>query len=317
MDIFEAAFNNDAATIKEYLKFGDVNVVDKNNNSLLHYAARTNSVEVANLLLDNYINLNIINDKGETPLFEAVSRSHLGLCKILCRYHADFNVVNRVGETIYFKAVLKGRRDIISLLEDSYNIDYLFHNANNENILFYALKAYNNDLFIEMADSYPILIKSRNYAKINLLMLALQYNNEEIIDYLIDKFDNYYERDFNNNNILFYAARYSSALVMKKLLKKMPIIAGKNKDGEDIFTVSSYNSNSTLTLLENYKDSYEYKLYTKTYPFHIAVVDTNYDLLDLTNPDIKKRDTQGISILDLIKMVDDPNIYKIFNLKRQ
>ena len=97
----------------------------------------------------------------------------------------------------------------------------------------------------------------------------------------------------------------------------MPIIAGKNKDNEDIFTLCGYNSNSTLDILENYRDSYEYKLYQKTYPFHIAVVANNYDLLEYGMPDVKKRDTQGISILELIQMVDDPIIYKIFKLKRQ
>ena len=70
-NIFEAALHNDTSVIKEYLKFGNVNICDESHSSLLHYAARGNSIDVANLLLDNYININIINDKGETPLFEA------------------------------------------------------------------------------------------------------------------------------------------------------------------------------------------------------------------------------------------------------
>ena len=37
-----------------------------------------------------------------------------------------------------------------------------------------------------------------------------------------------------------------------------------------------------------------------------------HDLLEYGMPDIKKRDTKGISILDLIKMIDDENINKIF-----
>ena len=311
-NIFIAALHNDTTVIREYLKFGDVNVVDANHSSLLHYAARGNSIEVANLLLDNYINLNIVNNRGETPLFEAVSRGELGFCKVLCRYHADTTIINMSNESIYFKAIMKGRMDILELLEDTLKINYEFVNDNKENALFYALKAYNNDLFFRLAQSYPKLIKTRNFHNVNLLMLAIKLDNIEVVDYLLEKFDNYYECDFDNNNILFYAARYGSCDILKKLLKKNPIIAGKNKDGDDIFTLASYNNHPTKFILDNYKDSYEYKLYSKTYPFHIAIVSRNYDLLEYGMPDIKKRDTKGISILDLIKMIDDVNINKIF-----
>ena len=122
-NIFTAALKNDTIVIREYLKFGDVNVVDDTNSSLLHYAARGNAIEVANLLLDNYINLNIVNCSGETPLFEAVSRGQLGFCKLLCRYHATKSIVNIKGETIYFKAILKGKKEILELLEDTLQID--------------------------------------------------------------------------------------------------------------------------------------------------------------------------------------------------
>lgn len=315
-DLFLAALNNDTTVIREYLKFGDVNVVDDNHSSLLHYAARGNSIEVANLLLDNYINLNIINNRGETPLFEAVSRGQLGFCKVLCRYNADSSIVNKSNESIYFKAILKGRLDILELLEDTLKIDYELVNDNSENALFYALKAYNNDLFFRLASEYPKLLKTRNFNNVNLLMLAIKYDNLEVVDYLLEKFDNYYECDFDHNNILFYAARYGSCDIMKRLLKTNPIIAGKNKDGEDIFAVSSYNIHPTKILLENYKDSYEYKLYSKTYPFHIAVISRNYDLLEYGNPDINKKDANGISILEYINLVNDPIIYKLFKVRK-
>lgn len=316
MDIFQAALNNDTITIREYLKFGDVNTVDNTGSSLLHYAARGNSIEVANLLLDNYINLNIVNSKGETPLFEAVSRGELGFCKVLCRYNADTKAINISGQTVYFKAILKGRIDILELLEDYLRIDYEFVNNNYENVLFYALKAYNNKLFIKLANTYPNLIKQRNYNNQSLLMLAIKYNNIEIFDYLFDKFNNLYESDVENNNIIFYAAKYAESYIMKKILDKNPIIAGKNKNNETIYDLCSYNPHPVNILLDNYNNSYEYKLYKKSYPFHIAIIDRNYDLLDYGNPDIKKRDAHGISILDYINMVDDSIIYKLFKLSK-
>ena len=314
-DIFLAALHNDTVTIREYLKFGDVNITDNYHSSLLHYAARGNAIEVAILLLDNYINLNIINDNGETPLFEAISRKELGMCKVLCRYNAFSNIVNKSGETIYFKAIMKGRMDILELLEEMLKIDYEFVNDNLENALFYALKAHNNDLFFELANSYPILLKQRNYNNENLLMLAIKLDNNEVVEYLLNFFNNFYECDCNHNNVLFYAARYGSVEILKKLLQTNPIIEGKNKDNEDIFAVASSNYHPTLILLENYKDTYEYKLYKRTYPFHVAVISRNYDLLEYGMPDINKKDASGISIKDYMYFINDQIIFNILNKK--
>ncbi len=313
--IFQAALENDTLAVKEYLKFGDVNITDKYNSSLLHYAARGNALEVANLLLDNYINLNIVNDKGETPLFEAISRGELGFCKLLCRYHADSNIVNNFGETVYFKAIIKGECEILELIEDFLEINYLFVNSNGENALFYALKAYNNALFLRLANDYPQLLNQRNHANINLLMLALKYDNEEICNYLLDKFDNYYECDYFNNNVIFYAARYTSIDIMRKILAKKVIIEGKNKDDETIFDLANLNPHLSLMIIENYYESYEYRLYKKTYPFHVAVIKRDYDLLEYCNVELNKKDTNGVSLLNYIEMVNDIEIYKIFKLK--
>jgi ankyrin repeat protein len=118
-NIFQAALHNDKEKIQEFLKTGDVNITDDAHSSLLHYAARGNSLEVAELLLDNYINLNIVNNKGETPLFEAISRGELAFCKLLCRYNVDSTIINKMNENIYFKAIIKGRMDILDFLEET------------------------------------------------------------------------------------------------------------------------------------------------------------------------------------------------------
>ena len=315
-ELFLAALNNDTAKIREYLKFGDVNITDKYHSSLLHYAARGNAIEVSNLLLDNYINLNIVDDKGETPLFIAISRGELGMCKVLCRYNAFINIVNKSNETPYFKAIMKGRMDILELLEDTLNIDYEFVNYNKENALFYALKAYNNPLFFRIVESHPKLLLQRNFNNESLLMLAIKLDNSEVVDYLLNTFTNLYESDCSNNNVLFYAAKYASCDIMKKLLNTNPIIEGKNKDNEDIFTLAAQNPHPTTILLENYKDTYEYKLYKRTYPFHVGVIERNYDLLEYGMPDINKKDAKGISLKDYMNFIDDEIIFNIFKLKR-
>ena len=312
--IFEAALNNKTEEIKEYLRFGNVNLKDDNKNSLLHYAAMGNAIEVANLLLDNYANLNIKNSKGETPLFYAVNKGEIGFCRLLCRYGADINILNEKGESLYFRAVLKGKIEIIDLLLDTGKINYELITNEGENILFYALKVYNNKLFISMANKYPNLLKQIDCNGLNLMMVAIKNDSFEIFNYLYQKDFNIYHCDFLNNNILFYAARYARVEILKLLLDKKPIVEGKNKDGQKIMDLAILNSYPTSIILDNYMNSYDYLLYKKTYPFHIAVLERNYDLLEHLK-DIKKRDINGLLIIDLIKMVNDDIINKMFNIK--
>jgi len=313
--LFNAALYNQTEVLREYLRFGNVNICDDKHNSLLHYAAMGNAMEVANLLLDNYINLDIQNSNGETPLFLAVTKGELGFCKLLCRYGANGNLVNKYGESVYFKAILKGRKDILDLLSDSLTINYELVNEKGENALHYALKVFNNDLFFELAFNYPHLIYQRDYSNANLLMHSIKLDNFEVFKYLFSHDFNIYECDFMNNNLLFYAAKYASVDILKLILDKKPIIEGKNKDGLDIFDLCKENSHPTYFLIDNYKNSFDYVQYRKTYPFHIAVVERNYDLLEYANVDIKKRDINGLLLSDLIKLVNDQSINKIFKIQ--
>ena len=63
-NLFLAALNNDTTVIREYLKFGDVNIVDNTHSSLLHYAARGNSLEVANVPMGAGISMVLCPSEG-------------------------------------------------------------------------------------------------------------------------------------------------------------------------------------------------------------------------------------------------------------
>ena len=83
--IFEAALHNQTEVIKDYLKFGNVNLADSNKVSLLHYAAMGNSIEVANLLLDNYAKYTDEEKAQIKEVFEKV----VELNKVLDKYDTD------------------------------------------------------------------------------------------------------------------------------------------------------------------------------------------------------------------------------------
>ena len=116
MNCFQAALSNNTIEVLNYLRDGNVNICDSNGASLLHYAARGNAMEVANILIHNYININICDSNGETAIFEVVRTAKLGFIKLLLRYHANINIVNNFGESLLFRAIIKGNQDVIDLL---------------------------------------------------------------------------------------------------------------------------------------------------------------------------------------------------------
>lgn len=308
---FLDALNNKVDTIQKYLRYGNVNIIDDNGKSLLHYAARGNAMEVSKLLLDNYINPNITDNNGETALFEAVLRGEIGLVKLLLRNKADINILNNNGESLFFKAINRGNDVMLDLLRDNEKIDFSLLNQNDENVLFYALKAQKNTLFKEIATAD--LLKQKDYHKRNLVMVAIMYNNEELFDYLYHDEVNLYEADNDNMNLLFYAARYGTSYICNTLLKRNPIIAGKDKNGLTIFDYAKQNDNYVYEIFDNYAHKTAYMDYQRIYPYHVAVISRNYDLLNYVMPNIKKEDADGISIERLIELINDPVINKLFN----
>ena len=72
MNAFDSIYSNNIYALKKYLENGDVNVKNERGMSLLHYAIVFNNNEIFNLLLENYINVNIKDNHGDTPVHYCV-----------------------------------------------------------------------------------------------------------------------------------------------------------------------------------------------------------------------------------------------------
>lgn len=314
--IFNDALRNRTEKIIEYLRFNDVNIVDEKGQSLLHYACLGAANEVANILIDHGIDVNIMNNELETPIFLSVRNKLFGITKLLHQKGAKLYTINNRGESLLSVAVLNGSLPIIDYLLENYDYDFTEMNLNHENILFYALKGRKENLFIKFSQDNPDLVLCKDYHNTNLLQLAIKYNMSEIMLYLLDKIS-IYERDNEKNNAIMYLAKYGNSYLTNLILKRHPIIESKNIFGETVYQLSEHNSYDTHHLFESYKSSYDYVSYLRTYPFHVAVINGDYDILNYYNYDIKKEDVYGYSILDYAKIVNDENILQILKEKNQ
>lgn len=88
----EAAKAGNSAEVSRALDAGlDVNAGDSNGTALLHYAAATGHLDIAQLLLDRGANANAEAKYGMTPLLFAVQSNHLELVELLVDAGADLN----------------------------------------------------------------------------------------------------------------------------------------------------------------------------------------------------------------------------------
>eukprot|EP00792_Barthelona_sp_PAP020_P003826 TRINITY_DN1685_c0_g1_i1.p1 TRINITY_DN1685_c0_g1~~TRINITY_DN1685_c0_g1_i1.p1 ORF type:complete len:286 (-),score=85.19 TRINITY_DN1685_c0_g1_i1:149-1006(-) len=76
-------------------------ISDRFGNTLLHFAARNNDEELAELLLDKYnFSVDITNNFGVTPLFEIVSNANIELFDLLLAFGADIRHKDINGQTV-------------------------------------------------------------------------------------------------------------------------------------------------------------------------------------------------------------------------
>ena len=100
----------------------DVNAANKYGDSLLHMAARTGNVAIAEFLVSKGAAVNADADNrptdqiGYTPLLWAAECGHVDMVRFLISKGADVNAANRYGDTPLFWASFDGNAAIVEFL---------------------------------------------------------------------------------------------------------------------------------------------------------------------------------------------------------
>lgn len=92
-----------------------MNVVNLSGDNALHWAARSNDLDAATLLIEAGINVNQHGELGRTPLHEACSCGHKDMVRLLVDHGADMYAATE-GDTRFSLARLNGHDDICELL---------------------------------------------------------------------------------------------------------------------------------------------------------------------------------------------------------
>jgi ankyrin repeat protein len=115
----DAAMQRDAAAVRALLaQKPDVNAPGRDGTPALHWAVRTDELEMARLLLAAGADPGIANRYGVTPLFLACANGNAVMIRLLLEAGADPNSVDPTGETALMTAARVGTPDGVKLLLD-------------------------------------------------------------------------------------------------------------------------------------------------------------------------------------------------------
>jgi ankyrin repeat protein len=96
----------------------------------LHYAFKNKHFELAELLIEHGIDVNLsVNERGDTALHSAVRSSNLRIVELIMAKGADVAVRNDDGQTALDIAMDLGRRKIVKLLANNRSSDANIHLA--------------------------------------------------------------------------------------------------------------------------------------------------------------------------------------------
>ncbi|MFI3329847.1 MAG: ankyrin repeat domain-containing protein [bacterium] len=305
MEIFEHVKRNNLFELKKYLQFGDINIINSNSKSLLHYSVEFKAIDCINLLVDNYINLNLKDIKQQTPIFDAAIKGNLGILKLLIKSGCDVNVTDEYGNIPLFYAIKTNNVAIVDLL--TIHSDLSIRNNKKEDALFIAIKfKYNNiDKFIN--NNLNIM----NYQNETALFYAVKYNNLTLLKeycnrYLIN------QKNLNKETLFFYAVKYSSRDVIRFLLEFMPCLDITNRYGETLFEIVKLNCYKIEDLIDNYKYSLEYINYKSNNKIIYNYLSNNEINLPISKIILNKKDNFSLSLIDYLNFYNDKeNIKKV------
>lgn len=143
----EALKKGNIDLVKDLLKeIGDINLKDRDKNTLLILASKWNKLEVAELLLEQIgVDLEIKGELERTALMWAVSQGNLEMASLLLGKGANPNAKGLVGMSLLIYAVNgdEPNYEIVKLLIDS-EVDVNARDNNGDTPLCFAIE---NGLF--------------------------------------------------------------------------------------------------------------------------------------------------------------------------
>lgn len=114
--IFEHTCRGNIAAVESLLQSTSVNIISKNESTLLHFATYCGQDKIFDSLIQKGIDINTVNKFGDTPLMYAVQRNNTKMVISLLKKGAKVNLINNDGITAIYNAIQSNNNEITGLL---------------------------------------------------------------------------------------------------------------------------------------------------------------------------------------------------------
>ncbi|HUA87014.1 MAG TPA: ankyrin repeat domain-containing protein [Bryobacteraceae bacterium] len=183
--LIDAARSGDAKTIRALLaQKAGVNAADADGSTALHYAARNDRLDIADLLIAAGANVNAATRYHITPLSLACINGDAVLIEHLLKAGADANGTSEEGQTALMSAALAGKLDAIKVL--------LAHGAEvnarepvrGQSALMWAASK-GNTAAVETLIEAGAEVKAKSKAGFTPLLFAVRNGHKETVETLL------------------------------------------------------------------------------------------------------------------------------------
>lgn len=146
-------------------------ICDANNDTLLHYAAKYNNLNLVKQFINRY-NVNKKNNNNETVFFYAVKYSNRDIVRYLIKYLPVIDIKNKYSESL-LEQVKNNHYDITDLIENYISsLEFIYYKQNNAHIYNYLC---NDNIF----DISNVTRNKKDNFSLSLFDYV-NYNNDKI-----------------------------------------------------------------------------------------------------------------------------------------
>lgn len=264
---FLSLYHGDMPQLIEYVEHEKINIVDEHHCSLLHHAIRLGANEAFQLLMNNYIDLDIRDDQGNTCYHYAVLHNRLNYLRVMFLRGGNPMQRNKEGRTPLYLACLYGKEQIIDLYLEKYQLDMGEKDQLEQTVCMAFVLSGRMDL-LEKYGNYMKWLEEPNYLGETPLMLAVKQEDIKMVDFILSKKVFVNQKNHLGESAVFYAVRKRNKPLFKALLHFGAFLDFKNHFGETIFSLSKEDMKEYICECSSKEP---YSSYKRTYPLHDAI----------------------------------------------
>ncbi|XP_044729552.1 serine/threonine-protein phosphatase 6 regulatory ankyrin repeat subunit A-like [Chrysoperla carnea] len=217
--------------VKYFIKKGfDVNSNNFLNVTPLYIAAGIDQEEIAEILITNGANVNVVTEGG-APLHVATEHGHNNVVQILLRNGASIDIKDSKNRTPLELAVVHGYVQIVKMFLQFNKVNINGTTQDGLTLLHIASQEESNLNMVKFLVNIGCDVNAKNNKGSKPIHIAAREGNKDIVEFFLSKGLSINEYGSKNQTLLHYAAIEGHLEVIKYLIAQGANINAKDSDG--------------------------------------------------------------------------------------